>query len=31
MNIIDWAQVIFLSLVVIIGIGGMIKVLFYDK
>lgn len=31
MTLLDWGQVIFLSLVVIIGIGGMVKVIFLDK
>ncbi len=31
MTILDWAQVGFLALVVIAGVGGMIKVLFFDK
>ncbi len=31
MTILDWSQVGFLSIVAIIGVGGMIKVLFLDK
>ena len=31
MTILDWAQVGFLAVVVLIGVGGMIKVLFLDK
>jgi hypothetical protein len=31
MTILDWSQVGFLVIVVLIGIGGMIKVLFMDK
>jgi hypothetical protein len=31
MNIVDWGQVIFLAIVVIAGVGGIIKVLFLDK
>ncbi len=31
MTILDWSQVGFLVLVVLAGIGGMIKVLFMDK
>ena len=31
MTMLDWSQVIFLSIVVLVGIGGMIKVLFIDK
>lgn len=31
MSLLDWGQIIFLSIVVIIGIGGMIKVLFLTK
>ncbi len=31
MTLIDWGQVIFLAIVVIAGVGGMIKVLFFDK
>ncbi len=31
MTILDWSQVAFLAVVVLIGIGGMIKVLFIDK
>ena len=31
MTILDYAQVGFLLLVVLIGVGGMIKVLFLDK
>lgn len=31
MTILDWSQVGFLVLVVLIGVGGMIKVLFLDK
>ncbi len=31
MTILDWSQVIFLAIVVIVGIGGMYKVLFMDK
>lgn len=31
MNVIEWGQVIFLILVVLFGVGGMIKVLFLDK
>lgn len=27
----DWAQVAFLAIVVIVGVGGVIKVLFIDK
>jgi hypothetical protein len=27
----DWAQIVFLAIVAIVGIGGMIKVLFFDK
>ncbi len=31
MSIMEWGQVAFIALVAIIGIGGMIKVLFFDK
>ncbi len=31
MTILDWSQVGFLVIVVLIGVGGMIKVLFIDK
>ena len=31
MTILDWSQVGFLLIVVLIGVGGMIKVLFMDK
>ena len=31
MTILDWAQVAFLAIVVLAGVGGMIKVLFIDK
>jgi hypothetical protein len=31
MSIVDWGQVIFLAIVVLAGVGGMIKVLFIDK
>lgn len=31
MTILDWSQVAFLVIVVLAGIGGMIKVLFIDK
>jgi hypothetical protein len=31
MTMLDWGQVAFLAVVVIIGVGGMIKVLFMDK
>ncbi len=31
MSIVEWTQVGFLALVAIVGIGGMIKVMFYDK
>lgn len=31
MTLLDWSQVGFLAIVVIIGVGGMIKVLFMDK
>lgn len=31
MTMLDWGQVVFLAVVVIIGVGGMIKVLFMDK
>lgn len=31
MSLLDWGQIIFLSIVVIFGIGGMIKVLFLTK
>jgi len=31
MSIVDWGQVLFLTIVAIVGIGGMIKVLFMDK
>jgi len=31
MTVLDWSQIGFLSIVVIVGIGGMIKVLFLDK
>ena len=31
MTILDWSQVGFLVIVVLLGIGGMIKVLFMDK
>ena len=31
MTILDWSQVGFLVLVVVIGVGGMIKVLFLNK
>lgn len=31
MTLLDWGQVIFLAIVVLVGIGGMIKVLFFDK
>lgn len=27
----DWGMVIFLAIVVVVGVGGMIKVLFIDK
>ncbi len=27
----DWTMVIFLTIVVIVGVGGLIKVLFIDK
>ncbi len=31
MTILDWSQVGFLLIVVLIGVGGMVKVLFLDK
>jgi len=31
MTMLDWGQVAFLVIVIIAGIGGMIKVLFLDK
>ncbi len=31
MTILDDAQIIFLAIVFIIGVGGMIKVIFFDK
>lgn len=31
MTLLDWSQVAFLAIVVVIGVGGMIKVLFMDK
>ncbi len=31
MTILDWSQVGFLLVVVIVGVGGMVKVLFLDK
>jgi len=31
MTILDWSQVGFLAIVALIGVGGMIKVLFLDK
>ena len=31
MSILDWSQVGFLAIVVLVGVGGMIKVLFLDK
>jgi hypothetical protein len=31
MTLLDWSQVTFLAIVVVIGVGGMIKVLFMDK
>lgn len=31
MTVLDWSQIAFLSIVVIIGVGGMIKVIFFDK
>ena len=31
MSIVDWGQVIFLAIVVLAGVGGMIKVLFMDR
>jgi len=31
MTLLDWGQVAFLVIVIIAGIGGMIKVLFLDK
>jgi hypothetical protein len=31
MTILDWSQVGFLAIVVLAGVGGMIKVLFLDK
>ncbi len=30
-TLLDWSMVIFLSIVVIVGVGGLIKVLFIDK
>lgn len=31
MTMLDFIQIIFISLVFIIGVGGMIKVIFFDK
>lgn len=31
MSIIEWGQIIFLIIVVVFGVGGMLKVLFIDK
>lgn len=31
MTPLDWAQVAFLTIVVIFGVGGIIKVLFFEK
>lgn len=31
MTMLDWGQVAFLVIVIVAGIGGMIKVLFLDK
>ena len=31
MSLLDWGQVIFLAIVALVGVGGMIKVLFFDK
>jgi hypothetical protein len=31
MTILDWGQVIFLAIVVTVSIGGIIKVIFFDK
>ena len=31
MTLLDWGQVAFLAIIIVIGIGGMIKVLFLDK
>ena len=31
MSTVEWAQVIFLAVVAIVGIGGMIFVIFFDK
>lgn len=31
MTVLDWTQIIFLSIVIIVSVGGMIKVIFYDK
>jgi len=31
MTMLDWGQVAFLVIVIVAGIGGMIKVLFIDK
>jgi hypothetical protein len=31
MTLLDWAQIFFLSVVVIVSLVGMIKVIFFDK
>lgn len=31
MTMLDWGQVAFLVIIIIVGIGGMIKVLFLDN
>ena len=30
-SLLDWTMVVFLSIVAIVGVGGLIKVLFIDK
>jgi hypothetical protein len=31
MTMVDWGETLFLVIVILVGVGGMIKVLFIDK
>lgn len=31
MTLLDWGQVIFLAIVAIVSVGGIVKVIFFDK